>query len=154
MTLSCRCKVIRSLTVNLLARISLFVGMGWIKRKGIAAGSVYLVIKNYKDDEGNEHVDADQTVAGIAGNQERRTLLWKEKNVNDPVFGWVNSKSRRISPDELEEAHLKEGWTDETKEHGVVHNYASSDTPKSGTSWIAIQVWGVEVINGERRYVR
>jgi hypothetical protein len=128
--------------------------MSWLKRSAIAAGSVHVIIKDYKDDEGNEHVDAEQTVAGISGNSEKRTLIWQDKNVEDPVFGWVNSKSRRISPDQLEETFLKEGWTDETKEHGVVHNYVTSDTAKSGTSWIAIQSWGVEVINGERRYVR
>jgi len=128
--------------------------MGWFKRKAIAIGHVHVTIKNYKDDDGVEHVDAVQTVSGATGNTEERTLTWEEKNVEDPIFGWVNSKSRRVKPSELDEPFLKEGWTEDTLEHGVINNYVTSDTPKSGTSWIAIQTWGVEVINNERKYVR
>jgi hypothetical protein len=64
---------------------------------------------------------------------------------------------------------LKQNWTADTIEHGVVQSYVESDTPQSSTTWIANQVfypvsarsfahiyqaWGIQEINGERRYAR
>ncbi|KAK0208155.1 hypothetical protein DFS33DRAFT_1371692 [Desarmillaria ectypa] len=129
-------------------------GVSWLKRKAISIGTVTLYIKHYRDDEGIEKVDIDQTVAGISGTSEKRTLTWTERENNDDIFGPVIGKSRRVNVGELEEEFLKTGWTEDTVEHGVIQAYAESDTPKSGTTWIANQTWGVEEVNGERRYAR
>jgi len=130
-------------------------GVGWLKRKAIAYGTLTLAIKHYKDDGGIEHIDIDQTLTGgIPGTSEKRTLTWTERENDDHIFGHVLGKSRRIKAEELEDEFLKNHWTSETLEHGVVQSYVESDTPKSGTTWIANQTWGIEEIDGERRYSR
>jgi len=130
-------------------------GVSWFKRKAIQMGTLTLVIKHYKDDAGIEHIDIDQTLTGgIPGTREERILTWKERHSEDHLFGAVVGKSRRVSVDELEDEFLKKNWTTDTIEHRVVQSYVESDTPKSGTTWIAIQTWGMEEVNGERRYTR
>jgi len=72
----------------------------------------------------------------------------------DDVFGTVMSRTRRIPLEQVEIDWLKNGWTDDTKEHDIVLTMAESEAEKNGTTWTAIQTWGFEVINGERRHVR
>lgn len=137
-------------------------GVSWFKRKVISIGTITLYIKHYRVDpeEGQgdqkiEKIDIDQTITGgIPGTTENRTLIWKERENDDHLFGPVIGKSRRVKADELDVEWLKEGWTDDTYEHGLVQAYAASDTPKSGTTWIGNQTWGVELVDGERRYAR
>lgn len=106
----------------------------------IRYGTVTLAVKHYKDDA-IEHIDINQTITGgIPGTRETRTLTWKERENYDHVFGYVIGRSRRVSIDQLDVVFLKEGWTADTIQHGLVQSYAESDTPKSGTSWIANQV--------------
>ncbi|KAF4623244.1 hypothetical protein D9613_002115 [Agrocybe pediades] len=130
-------------------------GVSWFKRKAISIGTITLYIKHYKDADGVEHIDIDQTITGgIPGTREERTLWWKDRENNDSLFGHVIGKSRRVKAEELDIPFLKNDWTSDTLQHGVVQSYVESDTPKSGTTWIANQTWGIEEINGERRYVR
>ncbi|KAJ7092578.1 hypothetical protein C8R44DRAFT_891035 [Mycena epipterygia] len=136
-------------------RILTLQGVGWLKRKAISLGTVTLDIKHYKDDGGVEHVDIDQTLTGgIPGTREERILSWTERENEDHLFGAVIGKTRRVQASELEEEFLKKDWTADTLEHGLIESYVYSDTPKSGTTWIADQTWGIQEINGERRYVR
>ncbi|KAF8203711.1 hypothetical protein BJ912DRAFT_870968 [Pholiota molesta] len=130
-------------------------GVGWWKRKAISLGTVTLSIKHFKDDEGVEHINIDQTITGgIPGTTEERTLSWKEREHEDSLFGAVIGKSRRVRAEELDIPFLQEGWTQDTLDHGLVQSYVESNTPKSGTVWIANQTWGMEEINGDRRYMR
>ncbi|KAJ7861606.1 hypothetical protein B0H13DRAFT_2072711 [Mycena leptocephala] len=130
-------------------------GISWVKRTAISMATVTLAIKHYKSDEGVEKIDIDQTITGgIPGTREERTLSWTERSTEDGLFGFVTGKSRRCQVSELDEEFLKNNWTADTLEHGVVQSYVVSDTPKSGTTWIANQAWGIQEINGERRYAR
>ncbi|KAL9715909.1 hypothetical protein Ac2012v2_000352 [Leucoagaricus gongylophorus] len=137
-------------------------GVNWIKRKAIRYGTITLHIRHYRvdpeqgqGDQKIEKIDIDQTISGgIPGTSENRTLTWQERENNDHLFGPVIGKSRRVKADELDIEWLKEGWTDDTYEHGLVQAWAASDTPRSGTTWIGNQTWGIEKINGERRYTR
>lgn len=132
-------------------------GVGWLKRQAIRYGTITLTINHYKSEDNEEKIDIDQTFAGsFPGTSENRTLVWKEKENEDHVFGSVIAKSRRVKPEELAELpeYLKTGWTEDTMEHGLVQAYAESNTPKSGTTWIGNQAWGVEIVEGERRYAR
>ncbi|KAF8647913.1 hypothetical protein AX16_006445 [Volvariella volvacea WC 439] len=138
-----------------MEQILVLQGIGWLTRKAILYGTVTLYLNHYKDDDGIEHIDIDQTLTGgIPGTSEKRTLWWKEKEHQDHIFGAVIGKSRRVKAEELEEDFLKKGWTQDTLQHGLVESYVESDTPKSGTTWIADQTWGIETVNGERRYTR
>lgn len=104
--------------------------------------TIYLTIKHHKDDDGLEHIDIDQILTGgVGGTTEIRVLNWQERSHEDHVFGPVVGKSRRIKVDDVENDWLKQGWTEDTKEHGLVNSWVQSDTPKSGTTWIAEQVW-------------
>jgi hypothetical protein len=113
-------------------------GIGWMKRKAISIATITLHVNHYKDDTGLEHIDIDQTISGgIPGNSEKRTLDWTERETNDPLFGHVLGKSRRIKNlEEIENEFLKKDWSSDTLEHGPVHSWVKSDTPKSGTTWV------------------
>jgi hypothetical protein len=130
-------------------------GVGWFKRKAISVGTVTLAVKHTKGEDGIERIHIDQTLTGgIPGTTEERTLWWKERENDDHLFGPVIGKSRRVKAEELDIPFLKEGWTSDTFAHGLIQSYVESDTPKSGNVWIANQTWGLEEIDGERRYVR
>ncbi|KDR78778.1 hypothetical protein GALMADRAFT_244322 [Galerina marginata CBS 339.88] len=130
-------------------------GVGWLKRTAISMGTLTISIKHYKDDDGVEHIDIDQVLTGgIPGTSETRTLWWKERENEDHVFGHVIGKSRRVKVDKLDVAFLQTGWTADTLEHGLIQSHVESNTPKSGVTWIANQTWGIEDIDGERRYAR
>ncbi|KAG6832286.1 hypothetical protein H0H92_003519 [Tricholoma furcatifolium] len=132
-------------------------GVSWFKRKAISLATVTLKIKHYKDSEGVEHVDIDQTLTGgFPGTTEKRTLTWTERKHEDHLFGPVIGKTRRTKVDALEDDFLKRDWSDDTLEHGVIQSYVESDTEKSAISWIADQTWGIELIGEakERRYTR
>ncbi|GBE78259.1 hypothetical protein SCP_0111420 [Sparassis crispa] len=130
-------------------------GVGWWTRKAIQMSNLYLSCKHYKDDKDVEHIDIGQTLSGgVSGTTENRILDWVERPNEDNVFGAVKSKSKRIRVEDIENEFLKEGWLDDTKEHGAVLTIATSDTEKSGMSWVAEQSWGFQDINGERRYTR
>ncbi|KAL0578595.1 hypothetical protein V5O48_003386 [Marasmius crinis-equi] len=133
-------------------------GIGWMMRKAIALATVTLHIKHYKDGEGIEHIDIDQTLTGgIGGTREERTLWWKERETSDRIFGEVTGKSRRVtdlSAIEPNDEWWKGNWTADSFEHGLIQSYVESNTAKSGRTWIGNQLWGIEEVNGERRYSR
>lgn len=117
--------------------------MGWVKRKAIRYATITLHIKHYHvdSDDGKkiEKIDIKQILTGgIPGTDENRTLDWEERENHDDLFGFVIGKSRRIKAEELSDEWLREGWTEDTYEHGVVQAYAKSKT--SGTPWVGDQV--------------
>lgn len=130
-------------------------GVGWLTRKAILYGTLTLDIRHYKDDTGVEHIDIDQTLTGgIPGSQEIRILDWVGRDREDRIFGAVIGKSRRIQLSEINDEFLAKGWEADVHEHGAIESYVESDTKKSGRTWIADQVWGFQIIEGERKYVR
>jgi hypothetical protein len=131
-------------------------GVPWWKRRTIGLATVTLWVKHYKDDADVEHIDIEQTLSGgIPGTVEIRVLNWKERPGEDHVFGPYTGKSRRVNVDSEELVpFLKKDWTEDTVKHRLVQSYVQSDTPKSGTTWTANQTWGIQVIDGLRRYAR
>jgi len=130
-------------------------GISWLTRRAIGLATITLYAKHYKDDDGVEHIDIQQTLTGgISGTIENRILDWTFREHEDHLFGAVLGRSRRVKLDQIENDFLRSGWLPDTEEHGAINSYVKSDTPKSGTTWTAEQIWGFEEINGERRYVR
>ncbi|KAI5123553.1 hypothetical protein M0805_003372 [Coniferiporia weirii] len=129
-------------------------GIGWAKRRIIRMLTITLYVKHYKDDEGKEHVDIYQAAGSVDENFEQRTLDWTERAVEDKTFGPVVGKSRKIKVEDIEDDWQKDGWLSDTLEQGAIEAHTESDTPKSGRTWIANQVWGFAEINGERKYTR
>jgi hypothetical protein len=101
---------------------------------------ITLYVRHYKGDDGVERIDIDQTLTGIPGTSENRTLDWTFREHDDYLFGPVRGKSRRANVDEIENEFLRKGWLPDTVQDGVIDSYVESDTPKSHTSWIAEQV--------------
>jgi hypothetical protein len=131
----------KALSGNAPDQILTLQGVGWFKRKAISSGTVTLYIKHYKQDDGVECIDIDQTLTGgISGTREERVLDWEERAKEDHLFGAIVGKSRRLKAEEIENDFLRTGWTEETLEHGLVESYVISDTAKSRTSWIGQQV--------------
>ncbi|KAH9009553.1 hypothetical protein EDB83DRAFT_2512990 [Lactarius deliciosus] len=130
-------------------------GVGWWMRSAIALATVTLYVKHYKDESGVEHIEIDQRLTGgVPGTVENRTLDWTPREHDDHLFGAVIGKSRRVMLDVLDNEFLRKGWLQDTEQHGAINAYAQSDTPKSGKTWIAEQIWGFELVGDERRYVR
>ncbi|KAF9010369.1 hypothetical protein BDZ89DRAFT_1047630 [Hymenopellis radicata] len=127
-------------------------GVSWIKRKAISAASVTLHIKHYTDADGIERIDIERKGPGGNTTTEDRVLTWTDKHADNPLLGPVIAKSRRVKIDELSGADfLKTGWTDETLEHGLIQLCVQSE---GKTSWVLVQTWGIEAINGGKYYTR
>ncbi|KIK80400.1 hypothetical protein PAXRUDRAFT_158818 [Paxillus rubicundulus Ve08.2h10] len=130
-------------------------GVSWLKRQAISMFNLTLSIKHTTDDAGVEHIDVDQTLSGgISGTSENRILDWQERPDEDDIFGAVVGKSRRSAVEELTDEFLKNDWTQDTIDEGVVLATAWSDPSKNKLTWSVNQTWGFSVVNGERRYVR
>jgi hypothetical protein len=106
-------------------------GVGWIARKAISAATVTIKIKHYTDESGVEHIDIDQA----GGKTEERMLDWAESEKTGGIFGPTVTQSRRTPVAEITEAWLKEGWTKDTVEHGIVESFVRSNTQKDKTTW-------------------
>lgn len=71
-------------------------GLGWAKRKLIGSVNVTLRVKQFKDDEGVEHVEIEQVGSGGSkGNVEKRILNWEPRE-NDTAFGPVGMLSNNL----------------------------------------------------------
>lgn len=131
-------------------------GIGWLTRKAIGLATVTLTIKEYVDDAGLTHVDAQQTATGgLKGTTENRALDNVYREHSDWLFGKVKGRTRWAAKaasggvEELpDDAFLRSNWEDGTEEW--VFAYVES----LDSTWTATQVWGFQVINGERRYAR
>ncbi|GJE87613.1 hypothetical protein PsYK624_036960 [Phanerochaete sordida] len=129
-------------------------GVSWMTRTIIRNATLYLTI-NHRTEDGVELITVDQVLSGGVGSStETRTLDWSEREVDDKVYGPIVTKTRRAKLDELDRDYLKEDWPEDVKEHGVIHTSGHSDTPKSGRTWIAEMTWGIQDIEGERKYTR
>jgi len=140
---------------KLIDKIIELQGVNWVVRKAIGIATLTLYIKHFKEDDILEHIDIGQKLTGgIPAPPENIILDWTTRMNDDGVFGPVTGRTRRTKVDVLDSDFLKKNWTLDTLEHGVVQSYDESDTPKSKTTWIANQTWGIEEIDGERRYTR
>ncbi|KAJ3530261.1 hypothetical protein NMY22_g8646 [Coprinellus aureogranulatus] len=132
-------------------------GIGWIKRKAISIGTITLTFKHFIDDKGVEHFDIDNHLTGgIPGSQEKRPVDGVERPRSDMHFGPQLFYTKRRAPNDVDglSHFLKNGWTKDTLENGLLETEIKSDTAKSGTKWSEKHTWGIEEVNGERRFTR
>ena len=66
-----------------------------------------------------------------------RPLDWQEREVEDKLFGSVVTKTKRAKADELEHDFLRQGWSQDSLDNGVIYSSGHSNTPKSGKTWVA-----------------
>lgn len=115
-------------------------GVGWVKRRIIKMGTLYLTIKHYTDDAGVEHIDILQSLSGLSDTDENRTFDWTPRMHDDDTFGKVWAKSQRVKVHHVQNDWLKNGWAPDTDEHGLVFTRAESKAEENGVNWMADQV--------------
>ncbi|KAI1809435.1 hypothetical protein GGS20DRAFT_571977 [Poronia punctata] len=135
-------------------------GISWLTRKIIANATVNLTVKQYTDANGIVHIEIDQEASGVpgGGSHEHRTLDFQERELTDRVFGTIRGQTKFVSTEEIaivlaEKSlpgleHLAADWIAEEKNHVFNHVRSVAD------GWTATQVWGFQIVGGERRYVR
>ncbi|KAF8179601.1 hypothetical protein K438DRAFT_1603820 [Mycena galopus ATCC 62051] len=124
-------------------------GIGWMKRKAIEAVPVTLFLRHFTDDAGVERIEVSRAARKASAEKAEEIVLdWVERQ-NDGMLGPLVSRARRVQVAELDVNFLKQGWITDTVKHGLVQTHVHSDKP-----WTAIQCWGIEEIQGERRYTR
>jgi len=113
-------------------------GVGWLSRKIIKTATIKLFLKHYKDDEGVEHIDIEQTVTGgISGPPEYRTLNWTPHKLDHSFFGSIIAKSRRIPVAEVTDEYLNSDWLPDVSRDGLIQSYAEADEEKNSHHWIS-----------------
>ncbi|KAL8288553.1 hypothetical protein RB597_000603 [Gaeumannomyces tritici] len=139
-------------------------GIGWFVRKGISMASVTLNVKQYTgapkppstSPEEAVHIDIVQTATGgIKGTTELRCLDGVAREHTDWLFGKVSGRSRLLRRAEVADEYLKRGWIEEEGgEGGEEAEHIESKAESVDNGWVALQVWGFQLIGGERRYAR
>ncbi|CAI7571469.1 unnamed protein product [Penicillium glandicola] len=130
------------------------------------------------------HIDSQQVITGgIQGTKEERKLDWEEREHVDHIFGKLQGRSRYIGAAKSEdgavhpvieiqtkvgspEADAKvqkfligETLIDGSKSEGFLAEegevvFLQSFVRNTESGWTAEQVWGFEIVDGERRHTR
>lgn len=132
-------------------------GIGFLTRKGIGLASITLDVNQYtappkapsESTDVVSHIDITQTASGLKSTQEDRCLDDFFRAHADWLFGKVRGKSSWVSLDDVDDEFLKKGWLVEGDGKFIKSHVESEDN-----GWVAVQIWGFELINGERRYAR
>lgn len=137
-------------------RILQLQGVGWLSRQALRVSSitVTITIKQYDDEEGLNHLDAEQQLSGgIKSTPEPRTIDWKVRTNHDATLGDVLGRTRVVESKNLEAefgkddvAFLGEGWDSQEQIQSFLKN------EKKG--WTTNQIWGFQSIEGARKHVR
>lgn len=130
--------------------------MSWLTRTAISLATIYLNIKQYKDDAGVVHIDIEQTTTGgLQGTTELRTLDWEKRKHEDYIFGKVQGQTRFVNSDAVDDAYLKEGWLeDDAEKGGPAGELHIQSHVEAEAGWTVDMLWGFAEIDGERRYTR
>lgn len=139
-------------------------GVGWFVRKGIAVASVTLNIKEYTappkppvTPAGGEqavHIDIVQTATGgIKGTTELWCVDRVKREHSDWLFGNVTGSSRWVTRAEITDEYLKRGWI-EADQPGGDDELIETTAENFENGWLALQIWGFQLVGGERRYAR
>ena len=119
-------------------------GVSWVTRKIINNATITLHIKQYKDDEGVEHIDIEQTVTGgITASPEKRTLDWTPRKSEHSLFGFIIGKARRIPITDVTDGYLNSGWLPDVSRDGAIQAFAEADKEKNSHSWKSDMVSGI-----------
>ncbi|KAH0292357.1 hypothetical protein M436DRAFT_78830 [Aureobasidium namibiae CBS 147.97] len=130
-------------------------GIGWLVRQAVKFSNVTLIVKQFVDENGLVHVDNEQITTGNIRNLEERIVDYQCREKNDRIFGKVNGRSRYVKLGEVETEYLKQGWDEKFLADGdgqVIQVFV--DSVGKNPNWAAEQVWGFEVVDGQKRHTR
>ncbi|KAF9066454.1 hypothetical protein BDP27DRAFT_1227494 [Rhodocollybia butyracea] len=127
-------------------------GVGWLKRKAISSASIVVSIQHSRNASGLETLNLIQTVAGLEPKPEEKVLDWVEQKKDIQLFGSeCVTKAKRVMLDEVSDGYLKDEWSADTVEQGVILVHFSLVGTRG---WSTEQTWGIGEVDGERRHVR
>ena len=93
---------------------------------------------------------------GLTGTTEHRCLDYHYRDHADWLFGNLRGRGKFMNVDEIEDEFLKKGWiegeAEATGPEGKSHVLSHVESVDNG--WTATQVWGFQMIGGERKYAR
>lgn len=132
-------------------------GIGYLTRAGIGLATITIDVKVYEapptppntSTEPVTHIDIVQSASGLSTSRENRCLDYTFRGHSDFLFGDIRGRSTWVSLDEVDDEFLREGW-----EVTEGKTFVKSQAENVGKGWVATQIWGFQVINGERRYCR
>ncbi|KAL6906847.1 hypothetical protein GGI43DRAFT_395947 [Trichoderma evansii] len=132
-------------------------GIGFLIRKGIGLATITIQVEQYDGPPSPPntaaavvtHIDIEQSASGLSSTQENRCFDNFEREHSDWLFGTVKGRSRWAKLEEVEDEFLKKGWEIEGDGQFIVNSAKNEEK-----GWVADQVWGFQIVNGERRYCR
>jgi hypothetical protein len=140
-------------------------GIGWMTRKMVGLATVTLNTMQYTGPpsppgEGADvtHIEIEQTgTGGMKGSTEKRCLDMVFRDHSDWLFGSVRGQSKWIKAEEIDDAFLKSSdWLEGDEEkggpNGETHILSYVESYDNG--WTATQIWGFQLVGGERKHVR
>ncbi|KAK0760144.1 hypothetical protein N5P37_007224 [Trichoderma harzianum] len=133
-------------------------GVGYLIRKGISLATITIEVEQYEGPpkppntaaDVVTHIDIKQSASGLSSTQENRCFDNFPRDHTDWLFGTVTGRSRWVSLDEVTDEFLKKGWEVEGEGQSFITNIAENKEK----GWVAEQVWGFQIVDGERRYCR
>ncbi|UKZ73144.1 hypothetical protein TrVFT333_000785 [Trichoderma virens FT-333] len=133
-------------------------GVGFLTRKAIGLATVTLEIKQYEGPpkppntatDVVTHIDIVQSASKLSSTEEKRCFDNFPRTHTDWLFGTVEGRSRWVSLDEVTDEFLKKDWLVEGEGQSFITNVAENKEK----GWVAEQVWGFQIVDGERRYCR
>ncbi|OAX44396.1 hypothetical protein K503DRAFT_383870 [Rhizopogon vinicolor AM-OR11-026] len=130
-------------------------GISYLMRTAISILSLTLELNHYTDDAGVERIDIKQILSGgLKAPDDNLVINNEDSRRDDHIFGPLVINPRRTKVDKLEIDFLKEGWTEDTHEDGVIYCVVRSDTEKTGKDWAVHVVWGFTIKDGVRVFAR
>lgn len=143
-------------------------GIGWMTRKVVGLATVTLDAKQYNGPPSPPgeptapevtHIEIDQTgTGGMKGSTEKRCLDHLFRDHKDWLFGSCRGQSKWIKAEEIEDKWLAgngewlEGEEEKGGPNGETHVLSHVESVDNG--WTATQIWGFQLVGGERKYVR
>ncbi|KAL7824198.1 hypothetical protein V8C26DRAFT_385231 [Trichoderma gracile] len=133
-------------------------GIGYITRKAIGLATITIEVRQYEgppsppntSTDPVTHIDIVQSASKLSSTQENRCMDGFTRGHTDWLFGTVEGSSRWVSLDEVADEFLKKGWEVEGEGKSFITNVAKN----AERGWVAEQVWGFQIVDGERRYCR
>ncbi|KAF3934262.1 hypothetical protein ABW19_dt0200742 [Dactylella cylindrospora] len=121
-------------------------GVGFITRKALSIATVTLKI-NHKTEPDSEIIHIDSVLTGgIKGISEDIFIDDEFHDREDHVWGKFKAKAKRVPVKEIQDEWLSKGWVGE--------EVIKIESINEANNWTAVQTWGYQDYNGERRYVR
>jgi len=104
------------------------------------------------------HIEIEQTgTGGMKGSTEKRCLDFQFRDHSDWLFGHVRGQSKWMTPADIQDPYLAskdwlEGDAEKGGPNGETHVLSHVESVDNG--WTATQIWGFQLVNGERKHTR